>query len=59
MNITSQLDRYLGVRRSLGYDLRTDERVLRRFARFTRRADCCRAVPGENIPISIAIPRSP
>ena len=35
MNITSQLDRYLGVRRSLGYDLRTDERVLRRFARFT------------------------
>ncbi|ATW02110.1 tyrosine-type recombinase/integrase [Sphingorhabdus sp. YGSMI21] len=35
MNVTSQLDRYLGVRRSLGYDLRTDERVLRRFARFT------------------------
>lgn len=34
MSITSQLDRYLSVRRSLGYDLRTDERVLRRFARF-------------------------
>ena len=29
-----QLDYYLSVRRSLGYDLRTDERVLRRFARF-------------------------
>lgn len=34
MNILSQLGRYLGIRRSLGYDLRTDERVLRRFARF-------------------------
>lgn len=34
MNITPQLDHYLSVRRSLGYDLRTDERVLRRFARF-------------------------
>jgi len=34
MSITPQLDRYLSVRRSLGYDLRTDERVLRRFARF-------------------------
>jgi integrase/recombinase XerD len=34
MNITSQLKQYLGVRRSLGYDLRTDERVLRRFALF-------------------------
>ena len=29
-----QLDRYLSVRRSLGYDLRTEERRLRRFARF-------------------------
>jgi integrase len=34
MSIASQLDRYLSVRRSLGFDLRTDERVLRRFARF-------------------------
>lgn len=34
MSITAQLDHYLSVRRSLGYDLRTDERVLRRFARF-------------------------
>jgi hypothetical protein len=34
MSITSQLAHYLSVRRSLGYDLRTDERVLRRFARF-------------------------
>ena len=34
MSIASQLDRYLSVRRSLGYDLRTDERILRRFARF-------------------------
>jgi integrase/recombinase XerD len=34
MRITPQLDRYLSVRRSLGYDLRTEERRLRRFARF-------------------------
>jgi integrase len=34
MSIAPQLDLYLSVRRSLGYDLRTDERVLRRFARF-------------------------
>ena len=34
MSITPQLDRYLSVRRSLGYDLRTEERRLRRFARF-------------------------
>ncbi len=34
MNITPHLDQYLSVRRSLGYDLRVDERVLRRFARF-------------------------
>ena len=37
MSITSELDRYLSVRRSLGYDLRTDEQVLRRFARFADR----------------------
>lgn len=34
MNLASQLDRYLAVRRSLGYDLRTSERALRRFVRF-------------------------
>lgn len=34
MSIAPQLDRYLTVRRSLGYDLRTAERILRRFVRF-------------------------
>ena len=34
MILAPQLDRYLSVRRSLGYDLRTDERILRRFVRF-------------------------
>lgn len=34
MSISLQLDRYLSVRRSLGYDLRTEERRLRRFVRF-------------------------
>lgn len=34
MNLTSQLDRYLAVRRSLGYDLSTAERILRRLTRF-------------------------
>lgn len=34
MNLALQLDHYLGVRRSLGYDLQTSERVLRRFVRF-------------------------
>jgi integrase/recombinase XerD len=34
MSITLHLDRYLSVRRSLGYDLRTEERRLCRFARF-------------------------
>ncbi|MEQ1521181.1 MAG: tyrosine-type recombinase/integrase [Aestuariivirga sp.] len=34
MSIASQLDHYLSVRRSLGYDLRTDERILRRFTKF-------------------------
>jgi integrase/recombinase XerD len=34
MSIAPQLDRYLSVRRSLGYNLRTDERILRRFVRF-------------------------
>jgi len=37
MSIALQLDRYLSVRRSLGYDLRTDERILRRFSRFADR----------------------
>jgi hypothetical protein len=41
MSIAPQLDRYLSVRRSLGYDLRTDERVLRRFARFADQGRCC------------------
>lgn len=31
MNLAPQLDRYLSVRRSLGYDLCTSERILRRF----------------------------
>ena len=34
MSLMPHLDRYLSVRRSLGYDLRTEERRLRRFARF-------------------------
>ena len=40
MSLTPQLDRYLSVRRSLGYDLRTDERLLRRFARFADQEAC-------------------
>lgn len=35
MSLTAELDRYLAVRRSLGYDLTTSERILRRFTRFT------------------------
>jgi integrase len=34
MSIAPELERYLSVRRSLGYDLRSDERILRRFVRF-------------------------
>ncbi|MBM3553350.1 MAG: integrase [Alphaproteobacteria bacterium] len=34
MSLTLQLDRYLAVRRRLGYDLTTSERILRRFTRF-------------------------
>ncbi|WP_246524647.1 hypothetical protein [Sphingobium phenoxybenzoativorans] len=34
MSLTDQLDRYLSVRRGLGYDLGTSERILRRFTRF-------------------------
>ncbi|MBB2199742.1 tyrosine-type recombinase/integrase [Gluconacetobacter sp. 1c LMG 22058] len=37
MSLTSQLNRYLGLRRSLGYDLTTCERILRRFTRFAER----------------------
>jgi integrase len=37
MSLTLQLDRYLSVRRNLGYDLRTSERILRRFTRFADR----------------------
>jgi integrase/recombinase XerD len=34
MSFLAELDRYLTVRRQLGADLRTDERILRRFAVF-------------------------
>jgi len=34
MSLRQELDRYLSVRRSLGYDLGTSERVLRRFIDF-------------------------
>lgn len=37
MSLTAQLDRYLAIRRSLGYDLTTSERILRRFTRFADR----------------------
>ncbi|TNB81541.1 integrase [Pseudomonas sp. Fig-3] len=37
MSLTSQLDHYLSVRRRLGYDLGTSERILRRFTRFAER----------------------
>jgi len=37
MSLLSHLDRYLSVRRSLGYDLGTSERILRRFVRFADR----------------------
>lgn len=37
MSLTAQLDRYLKVRRGLGYDLGTSERILRRFTRFADR----------------------
>jgi len=34
MSLAPHLDRYLSVRRKLGYDLRTSERILRRFTRY-------------------------
>jgi integrase/recombinase XerD len=34
--LSRELDRYLIIRRSLGFDLRTDERVLRRFTAFAK-----------------------
>lgn len=34
MSLEAQLDQYLKIRRSLGYDLSTGERILRRFVRF-------------------------
>lgn len=34
MSIVIELDRYLRIRRSMGYDLSTSERILRRFVRF-------------------------
>jgi integrase/recombinase XerD len=33
-NLDSELDRYLSIRRSLGFDLSTSARVLRRFVAF-------------------------
>jgi len=35
--LTAELDRYLAIRRSLGYDLRTSERILRKFTAFAER----------------------
>ena len=32
--LSAELDRYLAIRRSLGHDLRTAERILRRFVGF-------------------------
>jgi hypothetical protein len=34
MSLSIELNRYLKIRRSLGYDLGTDERVLKRFVSF-------------------------
>jgi integrase len=34
MNLSYELERYLAIRRNLGYDLRTSERILRRFVEF-------------------------
>ncbi|MBS47274.1 MAG: hypothetical protein CMN60_06030 [Sphingobium sp.] len=34
MTLAHELDRYLSVRRSLGYDLATAERALRRFVQY-------------------------
>ncbi len=39
MSLTIELNRYLSVRRSLGCDLGTAERILRRFTRFADRED--------------------
>lgn len=39
MTLAHELDRYLGVRRSLGYDLGTAERVLRRFVQYADEQD--------------------
>ena len=32
--LSQELDRYLAVRRGLGFELRTDERILRRFIEY-------------------------
>ena len=37
--LSKELDRYLTIRRSLGYHLSTAERILRRFIAFAERAD--------------------
>ena len=37
--LSKELDRYLTIRRSLGYDLGTTERILRRFITFAEQED--------------------
>lgn len=39
--LTKELDRYLEIRRSLGYKLNTDERILRRFVSFAEQSHAC------------------
>lgn len=39
IRLSEELDRYLAVRRGLGHDLRTDERILRRFVAFAEDQD--------------------
>lgn len=41
MTLAHELDRYLSMRRSLGYDLATAERILRRFAQFADQLGAC------------------
>ena len=44
--LSQELDRYLTIRRSLGYDLGTSERVLRRFIAFAEQEDAEHITPG-------------
>lgn len=39
--LSKELDRYLTIRRSLGFDLRPDERLLRRFIAFVEQQETC------------------